>query len=453
MRIHLIATGGSAMHNLAIALHCNHHTVSGSDDEIYNPAKERLAKHGLLPEEMGWNPNRITKDLDLIILGMHARPDNPELKRAKKLKIKIFSYPEFLYLHAKDKTRLVVAGSHGKTSTTSMIMHVLRYLKKDFDYMVGAQLEGFDQMVHLSDAPLIVIEGDEYLSSPIDLRPKFLHYKPHIAIITGIAWDHINVFPTFKGYVSQFQTFIESMQEKGQLFYYANDPHLKKIMKGYKGTLKTEAYEAFPYEVEGGKTIVRNEKNKGVTLPIFGLHNMENLKAAHLACQQTGIETADFLKAIKSFKGAAKRLELLKKNKTGGEAFLDFAHAPSKVKATTNAMRSRAGKQPVIACLELHTFSSLNKKFLGQYKGSLDAADKAFVYFSEHTLKMKKLKPITKEEVAKAFAHKNIRVFTENDKMVAALKRFNWKDKKLLMMSSGTFSGLDLKKLAKGLIE
>ncbi|MFK7809959.1 MAG: UDP-N-acetylmuramate--L-alanine ligase [Saprospiraceae bacterium] len=451
MRIHLIATGGSAMHNLAIALHCNHHTVTGSDDEVYNPAKDRLAKHGLLPDKMGWDASRITKDLDLIILGMHARPDNPELLRAKELGIKIYSYPEYLYLHAKNKVRLVVAGSHGKTSTTSMIMHVLRFHNKDFDYMVGAQLEGFDQMVRLTDAPLMVIEGDEYLSSPIDRRPKFLHYKPQIAIITGIAWDHINVFPTFKGYVEQFKLFIESIRKTGHLYVYQNDKHLKKLIKQLDSKLKTTSYEAFPHDIENGKVIVNSGKRK-VKLDIFGQHNMENMQAAHLACQQVGISTEEFIKAIKTFKGAAKRLQLLKKNKTGGEAFLDFAHAPSKVAATTKAMRARAGTQKVVACLELHTFSSLNKKFLSQYKGSLDAADKAIVYFSEHTLKMKKLKPITREEVAKAFAHKNIQVFTDNKKVISALKRFKFTDKKLLLMSSGTFSGIDLKKLAKELI-
>lgn len=453
MHIHLIATGGSAMHNLAIALHCNHHTVTGSDDEIYNPARDRLAKHGLLPKEMGWNPSRITKDIDLIILGMHARPDNPELEKAQSLGIKIFSYPEFLYLHSKDKTRLIVAGSHGKTSTTSMIMHVLRHLKMDFDYMVGAQLEGFDQMVRLSDAPLMVIEGDEYLSSPIDRRPKFLHYKPHIAIITGIAWDHINVFPTFKEYVLQFQLFVESIKKGGSLFYYNQDKHLQKIMKAHSGDLDAVSYEAFPYELKDGNVIVRNTKSKEIKLPIFGQHNLENLQAAHLACQQIGVRTDDFLKAIRTFKGAAKRLQLLAKNKSGGEAFLDFAHAPSKVKATTSAMRARAGKKKVIACLELHTFSSLNKKFLKQYKGSLEDADKAIIYFSEHTLKMKKLKPISKEEVAIAFGHKNIQVFTDNQQMIRALNRFNWADKKLLLMSSGTFSGVDLKSLGKKLIQ
>jgi UDP-N-acetylmuramate: L-alanyl-gamma-D-glutamyl-meso-diaminopimelate ligase len=451
MRIHLIATGGSAMHNLAIALHCNHHTVTGSDDEIYNPARDRLAHYGLLPQEMGWFPEKITKDIDLIILGMHARVGNPELERAQALQIRIYSYPEFLYLHAKDKIRLVVAGSHGKTTTTSMIMHVLRCLKKDFDYLVGAQLEGFDQMVRLSDAPLMVIEGDEYLASPIDRKPKFLHYLPQMAIITGVAWDHINVFPVFKDYVQQFKLFIDSMPTGAHLYYYANDPHLKNIVKKHQGDLIKMPYQAFPHEVKDGKIIVRNESSKAMALDIFGQHNMENLQAAHLACQQLGITTSDFLKAITSFKGAAKRLQLLHKSKTGGEAFLDFAHAPSKVKATAKAIRERAGRKKVVACLELHTFSSLNKNFLKEYKGTLDAVDKAIVFFSEHTVKMKKLEPITKEEVATAFAHKNLTVLTDSEKIFPVLKRFNWTDKILLLMSSGNFEGIDLKKQIKEL--
>jgi UDP-N-acetylmuramate: L-alanyl-gamma-D-glutamyl-meso-diaminopimelate ligase len=423
MRIHLIATGGSVMHNLAIALHCNHHTVTGSDDEIYNPATDRLAHYGLLPKEMGWFPEQITKNIDLIILGMHARADNPELVRAQALQIRIYSYPEFLYLHAKNKIRLVVAGSHGKTTTTSMIMHVLRCLNKDFDYLVGAQLEGFDQMVRLSDAPLMVIEGDEYLASPIDRKPKFLHYLPQMAIITGVAWDHINVFPVFTDYVQQFKFFVDSLPTGAHLYYYANDPHLKSIVKNHQGDLNKTPYQAFPHEVRDGKIIVRNESSKAMTLDIFGQHNMENLQAAHLACQQLGITTSDFLKAITSFKGAAKRLQLLHKNKSGGEAYLDFAHAPSKVNATTKAIRERAGKKKVVACLELHTFSSLNKNFLKEYKGTLDAVDKAIVFFSEHTVKMKKLEPISKEEVAAAFAHKNLTVLTESDKIFPALKR------------------------------
>ncbi len=451
MRIHLIAIGGSAMHNLAIALHQNNHTVTGSDDEIYNPARDRLNSYGLLPSKMGWDADRIDKSIDVVIVGMHARKDNPELKKVRKLKLKIVSYPAYLYQHAKDKKRVVVAGSHGKTTTTSMIMHVLKKLNVDYDYMVGAQLEGFDTMVRLSDAPLMIIEGDEYLSSPIDLRPKFLHYKPHIAIITGIAWDHINVFPTFKGYVHQFELFINSINRSGQFFYYKHDKHLQKLCKKYCGKAKVESYEAFSYEIKDGKTVLTNEDGKKHRLNIFGKHNLENLKAAWLICSQLGVSSADFFKSIKSFKGAAKRLQLLHK-KNGATVYLDFAHAPSKVAATVTAMKSKQKNQKLVACLELHTFSSLNKQFLKEYKGTMAKADKAIVYFSEHTLKMKKLPPLSKKMVAAAFDHPNLKVFTDNEKMQNALKRFKWENKQLLMMSSGTFNGIDLKKLAKELL-
>ena len=450
MRIHLIAIGGSAMHNLAIALHSNNHQVTGSDDEIYNPAKERLAKHGLLPSKMGWDEDRIQKDIDVVILGMHARIDNPELKKAKKLGLKIMSYPAYLYAHSKDKKRVVVAGSHGKTTTTSMIMHVLKYLKIDYDYMVGAQLEGFDTMVRLSDAPLMVIEGDEYLSSPIDRRPKFLHYKPDLAIITGVAWDHINVFPTFKNYVEQFDLFIKTMKKGGRVFFYKHDNVLKKLAKNYKGKAELLDYEVFDFEIDSGKTSLRADDGKKHQLSIFGKHNLENLKAAYLVCKELGIADKDFFKAIKTFKGAAKRLQLLCK-KNGSTAYLDFAHAPSKVAATVAALKSKQSKQKLVACLELHTFSSLNRKFLKEYNGSMAKADKAIVYFSEHTLKMKKLPILSTEEVKAAFKHPNIEVFTDNQKLLKALKRFKWKDKQLLMMSSGTFNGLDLKKEAKKL--
>lgn len=451
MRIHLIAIGGSAMHNLAIALHCNKHKVTGSDDEIYNPAKERLAKHGLLPSKMGWDERRIQPDIDVVILGMHARVDNPELKKAKKLGLKIMSYPAYLYAHSKEKKRVVVAGSHGKTTTTSMIMHVLKYLKVDYDYMVGAQLEGFDTMVRLSDAPLMVIEGDEYLSSPIDRRPKFLHYKPDIAIVTGVAWDHINVFPTFKNYVNQFDLFLQTMKKGGHLFYYKHDKVLKKMAKNYKGKAALLPYEVFDFEIDTGKTTLKTENGKKHKLSIFGKHNLENLKAAYLVCKELNIDEKDFFKAIKSFKGAAKRLQLLHK-KNGCAVYLDFAHAPSKVAATVAALKSKQAKQKLVACLELHTFSSLNRKFLKEYSGAMDKADKAIVFFSEHTLKMKKLPLLSTKEVKEAFNHPNIEVFTDNQKLLKALERFKWKDKQLLLMSSGTFNGLDLKKQAKKLL-
>lgn len=452
MRIHLIAIGGAAMHNLAIALNYNHHTVTGSDDEIYNPAKERLQHHGLLPQEMGWNPDRITKNINIIILGMHARKNNPELKKAKELGLKIYSYPEFLFQHAKNKQRVVIAGSHGKTSTTSIILHVLKSNKIDFDYMVGAQIEGFDSMVRLSDAPLMVVEGDEYLSSPIDRRPKILHYRPNVTVITGIAWDHINVFPTFENYKSQFVEYIKTIEKGGTLYFYKNDEHLNDILKKIKKpTFAAEAYEAFESTLKEGKTIILNEKGKQLTLGIFGKHNLENLRAAYLVCKKIGVTDAQFFKTIKSFKGAAKRLQVLKKTKTC-LAFLDFAHAPSKVEATIKALKTQYPKRKLIACLELHTFSSLNKNFLTEYVRTMNAADKAVVYFSEYTLAMKKLPPISTDEVKAAFDHPNIEVVTDRAKVFSVLKRFKWENKNLVMMTSGTFGGLDLKKEANRLL-
>ncbi len=450
MRIHFIAIGGSAMHNLALALQRNDYTITGSDDEIYNPSRDRLARNGLLPDKMGWFPERIDKSIDAIILGMHARKDNPELKAAQKLGIPIYSYPEFVYKHAEQKLRVVVAGSHGKTTTTSMIMHVLEYHNFAYDYLVGAQLEGFERMVRLSSAPIIIIEGDEYLSSPIDRRPKFIHYHPHIAIMTGIAWDHINVFPKFKDYVKQFELLADLIQPDGTLIYYSKDKEIQKIVKKERH-LNYIPYEGFDFEIKNEKTYLKPASGKAIPLKIFGAHNLQNLQAAYHACRKLGIGDKQFFKAIRTFKGAAKRLQLLKKQ-SGAMAWLDFAHAPSKVKATVEAVKGQYPKRKLVAALELHTFSSLNKKFFKHYKDAMNAADRAFVYYSEHTLKMKKLPPVTKAEVEAAFNHPNITVFTENDKLVAALHRFKWKEKNLLLMSSGTFNGVDLKGLVKELL-
>ena len=456
MRIHLIAIGGSAMHNLALALYYNHHTVSGSDDEIYNPARDRLAKTGLLPASEGWFPNKITKDIDVIILGMHARPDNPELKKAQELGLRIMSYPEFIFEHSKDKKRVVVAGSHGKTTTTSMILHVLKSIdqstyKKDlrFDYLVGAQLEGFDRMVQLSDAPIMVIEGDEYLSSPIDRRPKFLHYQPHISIVTGVAWDHINVFPTFKNYVDQFDLFFKSINKKGKVFYYEKDKHLRSIVKK-NPSINAMPYQGFSSKIKDGQTILITDRKEEVPLKIFGKHNLENLKAAYFVCKSLGVRNADFFKTIQTFDGAAKRLQLLREEKDF-IAFLDFAHAPSKVEATIKALKNQYKKRSLVACVELHTFSSLNKQFLKEYKKTMDKADEAIVFFSEHTLKMKKLPKITGKDIKTAFGHPNLKVFTDNEKLQKHLKKQKWNDQNLLMMTSGTYGGMNLKEFVEGL--
>jgi len=452
MRIHLIAIGGSAMHNIALALYYNHHTVSGSDDEVYNPARDRLAKHGLLPEIIGWNPESITKELDLVILGMHARPDNPELKRAQELNIPIFSYPAFVYEKAKKQKRVVIAGSHGKTTTTSMVMHVLKFYLKNFDYLVGAQLDGFETMARFSDASITIIEGDEYLSSPIDRRPKFLHYLPDLAVITGIAWDHINVFPNFSDYKNQFLLFAQSMPVTGKLYYYQQDPYLSKLLSDPSINCEVIPYEGFNFKVENNQTILINATGKEIPLKIFGAHNLQNLQAAFFLCLELGISSEDFFEAIKSFNGAAKRLDFLCKTDLS-VAYKDFAHAPSKVKATTDAMQTQYPNRKLVACVELHTFSSLNKKFLPHYKDTLAAADHAFVFYSKHTLKMKKLPLIMPVDVQKAFNHPNLTVI-QNDyyKLENALKFFDWQEQNLLLMTSGNFGGWDMKKGAESLL-
>ncbi len=451
MRIHLIAVGGAIMHNLAIELKNKGHVITGSDDEVYDPSRTRLQKHGLLPRKMGWYPDEnIREDLDCVILGMHAREDNMELRRAKKLRIPIYSFPEFIYKHSKEKKRVVVGGSHGKTTTTSMIMHVLKDNGLDFDYLVGAQLEGFDLMVKLSDAPIIVLEGDEYLSSPIDKRPKFLHYKPHIAVITGIAWDHINVFPTFSGYVNQFRNFIQGMRDNTHLFYYGWDEHLKELILENEHYCEAKLYTVPKYKIENGKVILLT-KFGDYPLGIFGKHNLENLKAAWHVCKELDLTDEQFLNSISTFKGAARRLQHL-----GGDEntdiYLDFAHAPSKVRATANAMKSLNPNRKLIACVELHTFSSLNKKFHSEYKGTLDQADEAFVFYSEHTLEMKKLPYFKPEELAAHFNHPNLKVITDKDDLYRLLSVKYYGNANLLFMSSGRFNGLDIEKLKEEIL-
>lgn len=449
--IHLIAVGGAAMHNVAIALQQNGFKVTGSDDEIYNPSRQRLENAGLLPDQMGWNADRITTELEAVIVGMHARPDNPELLRAQELGVKVYSYPEFVYEQSVNKKRVVVGGSHGKTSTTAMILHVLRRLNWDVDYLVGAQLEGFHAMVQLSDAPIIIIEGDEYLSSPIVREPKFHFYRPHLAILTGIAWDHINVFPTFEHYVDQFKIFVDKMMDGGYLAYYQNDRELIRIAKTAKRSLRLQPYEAMPYRVENGKTIVQHE-GKDIELQIFGDHNMQNLQAAKLVCLELGVEARDFYRVIQTFKGAAKRLELLLATDSA-VAYKDFAHAPSKVAATINALKAQYPNRQLVACFELHTFSSLNKHFLKEYHQTMNAADVALVYFSEHTLKMKRLPAFSTSDVLAAFQHPNMQVFTDASEMLTTLAAISFKNTNLLMMSSGTFDKTDLEALAKRLLE
>ncbi len=446
MNIHLIAAGGAVMHNLALALHHNGHIVTGSDDEIYEPSRSRLEKVGLLPLEMGWHPTRISKKLDAVILGMHARPENPELKRAQELGLPIYSFPEFIYEHAKNQTRIVVAGSHGKTTTTAMIMHVLKYAGLKFDFLVGAQLEGFERMVQLSDAPYIILEGDEYLSSPIDPRPKFVHYRPHIAILTGIAWDHMNVFPTFENYLQQFNSLLEVFEENGTLFYYQKDQYIGNLLNKPLSHIKTVPYDIFEHEIKAQKTWLKRLDKPDVPLQIFGDHNLSNLLAAFHVCKEIGVGAETFFEAVQTFSGAAKRLEILIK-RDHFAVWKDFAHAPSKAKATINAVKSQYPDRKLVACLELHTFSSLNKDFLPQYAGTMEAADVGCVYYSEHTLQMKKLPPITPEDIRQNFGLPDLRVFTCEKALKAFLKNQKWHDANLLFMSSGTFNGLDLNAL------
>ena len=430
------------MHNLAIALHKKGYQVTGSDDEIFEPSKSRIASYGLLPEKFGWDENRITADIDAVILGMHARIDNPELLKAQELGLTIYSYPAYIYEQSKNKTRVVIGGSHGKTSITAMVLHVLEKCNFDFDYMVGAQLEGFDTMVQLTDAPVIILEGDEYLSSPIDRRPKFHLYKPHIALISGIAWDHINVFPTFENYIEQFDIFINQIEPNGYLTYCENDIVLKKLVTKNTSKIKKEGYSTPANYIEKGITFLKTEIGN-IPLMVFGDHNLQNINGAKLICNQLGVDDADFFKAIATFKGAAKRLELIAKNETTA-VYKDFAHSPSKLKATTKAVKQQYPDRKVVACMELHTFSSLNKNFLSEYENAMSDADEAYVYYSEHTLAHKKLEHITPAEVKNAFASDNVEVINDSKQLVNVLENKNWNNSVLLLMSSGNFDGVDL---------
>jgi len=449
MNVHFIAIGGSAMHNMAIAMHKKGYRVTGSDDEIFEPSKSRLQSQGILPAKEGWDEANIHDQLDAVILGMHARADNPELLKAQKLGLKIYSYPEYIYEQCKDKIRVVIGGSHGKTSITAMILHVLNFHGVDCDYMVGAQLEGFDTMVKLTKgAKVAIIEGDEYLSSPIDKRPKFHLYKPNIAIISGIAWDHINVFPTFENYVEQFKIFIDLIEKNGKLIYSIDDEHVKSIADAAKEDVKKFPYTIMEHAIVNGITKV----NQGKTpLQVFGNHNLMNLNAARIACEQLNINDQQFYAAILSFKGASKRLELVKKSdKTA--VYKDFAHSPSKLKATTQAVKQQFPSRKLIACMELHTFSSLNEKFLNEYNGSMSLADEAYVYYNPHTVEHKKLSPISKDQVAKAFGSTNVKVYSDSKELIRDLLAKDYSDKNLLMMSSGNFDGVNFNEFADKII-
>ncbi len=448
MHVHFIAIGGAAMHNLAIALHLKGYKVSGSDDEIVDPSLSRLKKYGLLPEAFGWFPEKLEQVPDAIVLGMHARADNPELLAAREKGLRVYSYPEYIYEQTKQKTRVVIGGSHGKTSITAMILHVLKHLQIPCDYMVGAQLDGFECMVNLSEENNIaILEGDEYLSSPIDRRPKFHLYKPHIAVISGIAWDHINVFPTFENYTEQFSQFIDLIVPQGHLIYFQADETLQKIARQKTANkLHMHPYEAFPFCTHDAQTYLLYEGKK-YPVKIFGRHNMQNLQAAAHVCKLLGIDTPAFLEAIGSFGGAARRLELVKAG-ANSAVFRDFAHAPSKLKATLNAVKEQYPERKLIACMELHTFSSLNKNFIQQYKDSLNDADTGILFYSPHTLALKKMPPVSPEELREAFGRPDLIIHTLAENLEKDLMDRAYSNSNLLLMSSGHFGGLALPALA-----
>jgi len=449
-KVHFIAIGGSAMHNLAIALSRKGILVTGSDDEIFEPSKSRLEKQGILPNEIGWNVKKIDDSLEAVILGMHARENNPELLKAKELNIPIFSYPEYLYEQAKEKKRIVIGGSHGKTTITSMILHVVNELGMNVDYMVGAQLEGYDCMVKLTDeAEMMLLEGDEYLSSPIDRRPKFHLYHPHVALISGIAWDHINVFPTIENYVEQFDIFCSLIEKNGALIYNSDDDEVKRIGEKYANSIRAKAYKTPEYSVTKTGTILHFEE-KDYPLQIFGGHNLQNLMGAMNVGVEMGIEKSDFLTSMQSFTGAGKRLEKITENEEF-VMFKDFAHSPSKLKATTKAVKEQFPDRKVVACMELHTFSSLKKEFLPHYKDAMKSADIAIVYYNPEVVKHKKLEAISKEIVSEGFGE-NVLVLNKAEEVLNFIHAEKWNNAVLLMMSSGNFDGIDYDSLGKELI-
>ncbi len=451
MNIHFIAIGGSAMHNLALALNHKGYKITGSDDVIFEPSKTRLANQGLLPETFGWFPDKITANLDAVILGMHAKADNPELLKAQELGLPIYSYPEFLYEQSKNKTRVVIGGSHGKTTITSMILHVLNYHDREVDYMVGAQLDGFDRMVHLTEEnDFIVLEGDEYLSSPIDRRPKFHLYKPNIALLSGIAWDHINVFPTFDNYIEQFQIFVDSIVKGGSITYNEEDENVRKVVEASENPIRKLPYTTPEYTVENGETLLETSEG-AMPIEIFGKHNLSNLSGAKWICQNMGVDEDDFYEAIATFKGASKRLEKIAESSTC-VAYKDFAHSPSKVAATTKAVKEQFPDRKLIACLELHTYSSFNPEFLKEYKGALDAADMPIVFYTPESVAIKKLAPVSASQIEVAFKRDDLKIMTEPTAFKDFLYNQDFDNAVVLLMSSGNYGGLDLNEL-KAFIE
>ncbi len=441
MQIHLIAIGGAVMHNLAIALKTKGLFVTGSDDEIFEPSLSRLQKHALLPVKFGWNTENIHEKLDAVILGMHARADNPELLRARELNLPVFSFPEYIYIQSKNKIRVAICGSHGKTTITSMIMHVLKNQKRDFDYLVGAQLAGFDTMVQISDAPLMIIEGDEYFASPLDKRPKFLHYRAQITLISGIAWDHFNVFPTFENYTDQFKILMESLTEKQLLILNSEDANINSLLNNSEVKSEIKKYSTPDYFLVNNTFHLQYE-NKEYVFEIFGKHNMQNMEAARLVCNAINIANDVFYSAMESFKGAAKRLEIIYKNESA-IVFRDFAHAPSKVQATIDAVKEQYPDKTLVACLELHTFSSLNKAFISHYKNTMNKADVRIVYYNPHTVELKKLPELMPDEVKHFFNDDSLHVINNSAQLAELLKMLKSVNTNFLLMSSGNFDNLE----------
>jgi len=448
MRAHFIAVGGAVMHNLALALHNKGYEVTGSDDEIFEPSRSRLSAAGILPAKEGWYPDNITSSIDIVVLGMHARADNPELIRARDLGLKIVSFPEFIYEQTKDKIRIVVGGSHGKTTTTAMIMHVLKYNGIKFDYLVGSAIEGYETMVGLSEeSAFAVIEGDEYLTSPLDPRPKFHLYRPHIAIINGIAWDHANVFPTFDNYCDQFRIFASTIEPGGTLLYFKDDVEAKKIGSSCRNDIKSLPYDVHGYFTNKLGSFIADLSHT-VKVNFFGAHNMQNLSAAKGACLAAGINEDAFYNAISSFTGTSKRLQKLASTDER-VVYLDFAHAPSKVRATVDAMKEHYPDKKLIAILELHTYSSLNAGFMPQYKGTLEKADISMVYFNPHAVSLKKLTPLGNNDIASAFECNKLQVFNDSEMLIDAIKRIDDKEAAFLFMSSGDFNNTNIKELSE----
>ena len=442
-KVHFIAVGGSVMHNLAITLKQLGYKVSGSDDKIYDPSKSRLKKYNLFPKNLGWFPELIDKEIDFIVLGMHAKKDNPELLKALDLDCKIYSYPELIFEFSKSKTRITIGGSHGKTTVSSMILHVLDFYDIKVDYLLGAQIEGFENMVHISDDnDFIIIEGDEYLSSPIDNSPKFHKYNSNIAVITGIAWDHINVFPTFENYISQFEKFIETITDGGVLVFNELDELVLDTVNNSEKTIRKIGYGKPDFEIVDGVTYLKTSEGN-VPLKVFGDHNLSNLSAAKQICALMGIFDDEFFAAIASFKGASKRLETIYRD-NNKIIIKDFAHSPSKLKATIDAVKNQFSNKNIIAVYELHTFSSFNQKFIKEYLNSMSSANMKIVYYDNEVLKKRGEFKINEKTIKDSFGSDDLIVISKKSVLEEIMLKTNLDNSVLLMMSSGNFSSIDM---------